>query len=73
MIMRAVNRVGFAIGTCDPPVVIDSALAYSTYLGGTSDHVDAYVTGGTRCTRPKKCERRMQQGVRHAISFRRKQ
>jgi hypothetical protein len=52
---------GFAVGAYDPryPLIIDPALDYSTFLGGTDSDFGAgiavrggmaYVTGGTRST-----------------------
>ncbi len=58
-VLRAGNRVSFALGGYDKTkcLVIDPALSYSTYLGGTSDDIangialdgsgNVYVTGST--------------------------
>jgi hypothetical protein len=58
-VMNNKNEVGFRVASYDRgrPLVIDPVLAYSTYLGGSTDETgmdiavdsagDAYVTGGT--------------------------
>jgi hypothetical protein len=61
-VLKAGQRVGFQVGAYDTtrPLVIDPALVYSTYLGGSWDDIgvdiavdaagNAYVTGQTRST-----------------------
>jgi hypothetical protein len=58
-VLRGKNQVGFAVAAYDPgkPLVIDPALSFSTYLGGSSTDIgngifvdgagNAYVTGST--------------------------
>src|ERR1700756_1412064 len=60
--MNGRGEVGFHVGSYDHgrPLIIDPVLAYSTYLGGSTDEYaldiavdsagNAYVTGGTAST-----------------------